>query len=55
MNILHIVKEEPDTTTGAIILEHATIDHVTVIDLRENRDYEYIIRLLESHDRVMCW
>lgn len=55
MNILHIVKEEPDTTTGAIILEHARIDHVTVIDLRENRDYEYIISLLESHDRVMCW
>jgi len=55
MNILHIVKEEPDTTTGALILEQATSSQVTVIDLRENRDYEYIICLLETHDRVMCW
>jgi len=55
MHILHIVKKKPDTTTGAIFLEHARSGHVTVIDLRENRDYEYILSLMESHDRVICW
>lgn len=55
MRILHVVKEEPDTTTGTILLEQAMIDHVTVIDLRENKDYEYIVSLMESHDRVICW
>ena len=55
MNILHIIKGEPDITTGTIILEHAKIGHVTVIDLRDNRDYEYIVKMIESHDRVICW
>ncbi|MHB8880664.1 MAG: hypothetical protein ACYC69_04025 [Thermodesulfovibrionales bacterium] len=55
MNILHIVKEELDMTTGAIIFEHEKIAQVTVIDLRENRDYEFIINMMESHDRVICW
>lgn len=55
MKILHMVKEEPDTTTGTIFLEHAMIAHVTVIDLRENRDYAFIISLVASHDRVICW
>jgi hypothetical protein len=55
MKILHIVKQEPDETVRKIIEEHSKNGVVTVIDLRQDKDYARIIGLVEASDAVLCW
>lgn len=55
MNILHILKNEPDTVVNAIIEEHRLEHDVTVIDLRQIKDYEAVVDLIADSDKVISW
>jgi hypothetical protein len=55
MQILHILKRDPDETTMKIIETNKKDGHVSVIDLRCEKDYDNLVRLVESSDRVICW
>lgn len=55
MKILFILKGVPDATGKVIMDEHKKRDEVTVIDIREDHDYDRIIDLIVSSDRVISW
>ena len=55
MNILYILKQEPDGTLTKIMDEHKKDQEVTVVDLRENKDYDQIVDLIASTDKVISW
>ncbi|MBI5103231.1 MAG: hypothetical protein HZB33_15560 [Nitrospirae bacterium] len=55
MNVLYILKEDPDDTTQAVLAEHDKICSLTVVDIRSDRRYEDIVDLIEACDRVICW
>jgi galactitol-specific phosphotransferase system IIB component len=55
MKILYIIKQEPDETLKTIMDEHNKKNEVTVVDLRENKNYDRIIDLIVSSDKVISW
>lgn len=55
MKILYILKQNPDETLNKFIEEHRKDHELTVIDIRENKDYIQAMKFIESHDRVICW
>lgn len=55
MKILYILKDEPDATGKVILAEHEKSDEVTAIDIREDHDYDRIVELISSSDRVISW
>lgn len=55
MKILHVVKKELNETEKKIIEEQDRSNDVKIIDLRSNKDYDEIIDLVESSERVICW
>ncbi len=55
MKILYILKQDLDGTGKKIIEEHRKGNEVTVVDLRENKNYGEIVGMIESNDKVICW
>jgi hypothetical protein len=55
MNILHILKTEPDMAVSAIIEAHRLEHDVTVIDLRQIKDYGAVVDLIADYDKVISW
>ncbi len=55
MKILYILKQEPDGTLTEIMDEHKKDQEVTVVDLRENKNYDQIVDLIASSDKVISW
>jgi len=55
MKILYLLKQDPDKTLKKILREHKNANEVTVVDLRKNKDYDEIIDLTMSSDRVISW
>ncbi len=55
MKILYILKQEPDGTLTKIMDEHKKDQEVTVVDLRENKNYDQIVDLIASSDKVISW
>ena len=55
MKILHIVKQDVDPTSKKIIEAHKKGNDVTVVNLKENKDYGKIVDLIFSSDKVMSW
>lgn len=57
MKILHILKTEPDDATKAIVsaLNMPDEKDSTVIRLNDSTDYEQLIDLLFTHDKVITW
>ncbi|HXX57633.1 MAG TPA: hypothetical protein VEI96_06505 [Thermodesulfovibrionales bacterium] len=55
MKILYLLREEPDATGKKIIEEQKKSHEVTVLNLRENRNYDQIVDLIASHDRTISW
>ncbi|MEK6671892.1 MAG: hypothetical protein AABY42_00255 [Nitrospirota bacterium] len=53
MKILYLIKNELDNTAKMILEEHRKSDEVTSIDIRENRNYDEIIDLIASSDRII--
>jgi len=55
VKILYILKKEPDNTINTIISESEKESEVTVVDLRENQDYDALVEHIETCDRVITW
>jgi len=55
MKILYIIKRKPDDTLKKIIKEHKKLYEVNVVDLKEDKNYEQIINLVTSCDKVISW
>lgn len=55
MNVLHILKTDPGEGVQTIIDEHRKSHTVEVLNLTECKDYDRIVTLIESCDRVFTW
>ncbi len=55
MKVLYILRRKQDETLKAIMEEQKKSCDVTVVELSENRDYNLLVGLIESNDRVICW
>jgi|Deesub1362B_J571_1020462.scaffolds.fasta_scaffold00080_96 hypothetical protein len=55
MKILYLLKQDPDDTAKKFMEEHKKSHEVTVVDLRENKNYDQIVELIESSDKVISW
>jgi len=55
MNILHILKKEPEKSVKTIIQEHAKYHDATVITLHKDKDYNAIVDLIEKADKIISW
>ncbi len=55
MKILYLTKRENDKTLVEFIKAHRELCDVTVINLAETTDYNHIVDLIESSDRVISW
>ena len=55
MKILYIQKLDFDDTTKKIMAVHKKDNEVTVIDVRQNKNYDQIVDLIVSSDKVISW
>jgi hypothetical protein len=56
MKILYIQKQGSLDATGKSIMEvHKKANEVTVVDIRQNKDYNKIVDLIFSSDKVISW
>lgn len=55
MKILHILKSEIGYSEKIIIEEHKKDNDVVIINLKENKDYDMILELIENSEKVFCW
>ena len=55
MKIVYLIKQDVEKTTHTILEENRKDHDVTVIDLREDRDYEAIVSQIASCDLVLTW
>lgn len=56
MKILYILRQTNVDDTGKILLdEHKKSNEVTVININENKNYDEIVDLIASNDKVISW
>jgi len=56
MKILYILREKNVDDTGKkLIDEHKKANDVTVININENKNYDEIVDLIASNDKVISW
>ncbi len=55
MDILYLVKQDPDETLRKILDVQMKEHRITVVDLRTQRDYGAIIDLIAANDRIVAW
>jgi len=55
MKILHLVKQDLNATEKKILEVHKAGHTVTVVDLKENKNYGQIVDLIFSSDKVISW
>ena len=55
MKILFILKKEPDNNIKTIMDFNAKESKITVVDLREDQDYDELIEQIKTCDRVVTW
>ncbi|MBI4687794.1 MAG: hypothetical protein HY756_08460 [Nitrospirae bacterium] len=55
MKILYIVKQDFNKTAREIIDEHKKTHEVSIVDIRKEKDYNKIIDLIASSDKVISW
>jgi hypothetical protein len=55
MKILYIQKQGLDATGEKIMEVHKKTNNVTVVDIRQNKDYNQIVDLIFSSDKVISW
>ncbi len=55
MKILHIQKKELDATAKKILEEHKKGNEVTVINIQQNKNYDQLVDLIFSSDKVISW
>ena len=50
-----ILKQNPDETLNKFIEEQRKEHELSVLDIREYKDYIQAMKFIENHDRVICW
>ena len=55
MKILYILRSKPDDTVNKIIDVHKKSNEVTVININDNKNYDEIVDLISSNDKVISW
>lgn len=55
MRILYLIKQDTDETARRIMDEHKKAHDVIIVDIRGNKDYDSIIDLIASSDKVISW
>ncbi len=55
MKILHIQKQDLDATAKKVLEIHKKGNDVTVVDIRKNKNYDQIVDLIFSSDKVISW
>ena len=55
MKILYIQKQDLDATGKKILDVHKKDHDVTVVDLKTNKNYDQIVDLIFSSDKVISW
>jgi len=55
MKILYIQKQDLDATAKKIMEVHKKGNDVTVVNLKENKNYDQIVDLIFSSDKVISW
>lgn len=55
MKILYLQKQDMNTTGQKILETHQKGHDVTVVDVRRNKDYDRIVDLIFSSDKVISW
>jgi hypothetical protein len=55
MNILYLLRSNPDDTGSRIIDEHKKSHQVTIIKVDENKNYDEIVDAIASNDKVISW
>ena len=55
MKILYILKQNPDATGKKLMEVHKNGNDVTVVNLKENKNYGQIVDLIFSSDKVISW
>lgn len=55
MKILYILKQDPDATTKTIMEVQKKGNDVTIVDIKENKNYDHIVDLIFSSDKVISW
>ena len=55
MKILYIMKQEADATCKTIMDVHKKSNDVTVVNIKENKDYGKIVDLIFSSEKVISW
>ncbi len=55
MKILYIQKQDLDDTAKKIMEVHKKGNDVTVVSIKENKNYGQIVDLIFSSDKVISW
>jgi hypothetical protein len=56
MKILYILRQKKaDDTVTKLIGEHKKTNQVTIININENKNYDEIVDLITSSDKVISW
>jgi hypothetical protein len=55
MKILYIQKQDLDATAKKIMEVHKKGNDVTIVNIRENKNYNQIVDLIFSSDKVISW
>lgn len=54
MNVLYIIKRDLGLTEQKILDIHKQSSNLTIIDIRNDKDYDKIVSLVASSDKVIC-
>ena len=55
MNILHVVKKDLDATEQKIVDEQSKAHETIIFDVRSDKDFDRLVDLVESCDKVISW
>ena len=55
MKILYLQKQDLDATAKKIMEVHKKGNDVTVVNIKENKNYGQIVDLIFSSDKVLSW
>jgi hypothetical protein len=55
MKILYVLRQDPDETAKTFMEEQKKSNEVTVVDIREEKNYDRIIDLIAECDKVISW
>lgn len=55
MKILHIQKQDLDATAKKVLEAHKKEHEVTIVNIKDNRNYDQIVDLIFANDKVVSW